>query len=128
VGYSTLLLDLRYDHNHVVRHHPLAWIPVVFSAFMALVCLIALGHWERGGPELLLGLSAAGIVVGCVGFWLHSKGHPIAGIRMMLSVWAGQFPDPVKRPPVLAPFAFAGMGLLGIAACAARFRPRSTPD
>ena len=71
----------------------------------------------------MLWLFAAGVIVGLLGFWLHNMGHPFSGLEMMLSAWAGAHPDPTSKPPVMAPLAFAGLGLLGMIVCAARFQP-----
>jgi len=124
-GYATLFFDLRYDHNHVLQHHALAWIPIVHTAAMALVSLMTLALWGKEVRALMVWLSCAGIVVGILGFWLHNHGHPIHGIVTMLSVWVGDHPDPTKPPPVLAPLALAGLGLLGIATCISKTQPDS---
>ena len=34
-------------------------------------------------------------------------------------------PNPVHKPPLLAPLAYAGIGLFGILACSQRFTPRT---
>jgi uncharacterized membrane protein len=116
VGYLTLVFDLRYDHNHALKHNAIAWTPIIYSAVMTVVSLIALALWERNGRRLLFWLSATGIVVSLLGFWLHNSGHIATQVGTMLSVWAGQHPDPVTQPPVMAPLAFAGLALLGMAA------------
>jgi len=39
------------------------------------------------------------------------------------SIAMAAHPDPTSQPPVMAPLAFAGLGLMGIIVCAARFQP-----
>ena len=114
-----LLLELRYDHNHVVGRHWIAWVPIAYSGLMAAAGLLCLARWDRGGRTVLAWLFAAGILVGLVGFWQHNEGALLGSVARMLSAWGGARPDPMEKPPVLAPLAFAGLGLLGIAACRA---------
>ncbi len=121
-AYVGLFLDIRYDHNHVLRHWTIAWAPIVYSAVMVVAGAVSLAFWDKGGRATMLWLFAAGAIVGVVGFWLHNMGHPISGLGVMLAPWAGQRPDPQSRPPVLAPLAFAGLGALGWAACLRRFQ------
>lgn len=119
--YVGLPLEIRYDHNHVLRHHSIAWTPIIYSAIMVVAGAISLAFWDGWGRALMLWLFAAGLIVGLLGFWLHNGGHPFAGIGTMLSVWAGQHPDPMDGLPVMAPLAFAGLGVVGWIACLARF-------
>lgn len=121
-GYVGLLLEIRYDHNHVLRYAKIAWTPIVYSAVMIVAGAVSLSAWDGWGRPLMLWLFAAGLIVGLVGFWLHNGGHPLEGLGRMFSPWAGQHPDPMERPPVLAPLAFAGLGALGWAACLPRFQ------
>ena len=121
-GYVTLVFDLRYEHNHALKHHSLAWTPIIYSAVMAVACVIALVKWDQAGRSLLLWLSGVGFIVAILGVWLHNDGHILTGLHTLLSVWAGQRPDPTKDPPILAPLSFAGLSLLGMAACSNRFK------
>ena len=127
-AYGMLFLEIRYDHNHVLRHHAIAWTPILYSAAMVAAGLAALATWERGGRAVLRWLFALGLAVGVLGWWLHNGNHPINGLGTMLSVWGGAHPDPTSRPPVLAPLAFAGLGLLGMIACADRFQSDAVRD
>ncbi|HEY3266588.1 MAG TPA: hypothetical protein VGM37_06655 [Armatimonadota bacterium] len=119
-GFATLMADLRYDHNHVMRKHAAALIPIYYSGGMALLGVICLTAWDSWGRRALIAFFAAGIVVGLLGYWFHNSGHLVSGLRLLFSVWTGKSPDPVAKPPVLAPLAFAGMGALGILACTTR--------
>lgn len=122
-AYVGLLLEIRYDHNHVLRHTKIAWTPIVYSGIMIVAGAISLAYWASWGRVVMLWLFAAGLVVGVLGFFLHNGGNPLEGIGRMLSPWVGQHPDPMDRPPVLAPLAFAGLGAVGWAACLPRFQP-----
>lgn len=120
-AYAGLFLEIRYDHNHMLLRKDIAWTPIVYSAVMVAAGILALRFWNSGGRAGMQWFFAAGIIVGLLGFWLHSMGHPINRIEAMLSTWTGSHPDPQANPPVLAPLSFAGLGALGWAACLSRF-------
>jgi len=91
--------------------------------------LIALLRWDGKARPLLAILFGAGIAVGVLGFWFHTGGHLIAGLRDVLLAWRvapGQ-DGGIKmgsRPPALAPLAFCGLGTLGLLVCVApKHRP-----
>lgn len=123
-AYVGLLLEIRYDHNHVLMHKNIAWTPIVYSAVMIAAGAVSVACWDSWGRPVALWLFAAGVVVGLLGFWLHNMRHPFSGLETMLSTWAGAHPDPTSKPPVLAPLAFAGLGALGWALCLPRFQQR----
>ncbi len=122
-AFAGLLFDLRYEHNHILAKHEIGWTPIIYSGVSVLVGAAGLALWDRGGRRLLLAVFAAGFIVGGLGFWYHGQGHIFADFGQMLSVWTGAHPNPVKKPPLLAPLAFAGIGLFGILACSLRLTP-----
>jgi len=122
-AFAGLTLDLRYEHNHVVARHWTAWIPIIYSGIMIVVGVVGLSRWEQGGRQALLWAFSAALVVGVIGYYQHNAGHLFSDLGRWLSVWAGQHPDPVEQPPVVAPLAFAALGTAGILACARRMQP-----
>ncbi len=160
-GFAMLLMEIRYTHRDVLGEQWLSWTPLVYSALMLLAGIAALCLWERGGRKVLFWCFAVGLIVGPLGLWLHTGKHPARGLKRVISAWtlpikhgdekqgaandaavkkggdaSGGKPDNKKgdsqdKPPVLAPLAFCGLGLLGMLACAARFQSleeeKSTP-
>ena len=123
-GFAMLVVDLRAEHVDVVRHNWQAWIPIVYSGVMVLLGAAALAGWERGGRQVLQIAFAAAFIVGGLGFWFHNHGHLVSAVITVLSAWT----QPLHHqdvPPPLAPLSFAGLGLLGMLACARRFQPQS---
>jgi hypothetical protein len=120
-GFVVILTQVRYDHRMVVNETAIAWTPIVFSILMIIACLLGLTFWNRGGRQVLLFGFLIAIVVGLLGFWLHTKGHLSRGVGHELSAWLRKIPNEDK-PPALAPFAFVGFGLLGWIACSKRFQ------
>lgn len=119
---AALLLELRFEHREVLAETWHAWIPLVYVALTFAAGLLALARWNRGGRKALAVLFAAGVAVGLLGFWFHTGGHLLNGLRGVLSAWRiplGQ-DGGIKmgsQPPALAPLAFCGLGTLGLLAC-----------
>lgn len=124
-GFLLLVVDLRSEHVDVVRHHWTAWIPIVYSGIMVVLGGIGLATWERGGRQALLAGFAVAFVVGGLGYWFHNDGHLIAPIVTVLQAWVLHLHHN-DGPPTLAPLAFAGLGLLGVLACASASQPRAS--
>ena len=119
-----LIGDLRYEHVDKVRHYWTAWIPIVYSAVMVVVCLACLLLWgRRGRRSLFLRLPrGSASVLGLLGFWLHNQDHLLDNLATVLDAWT-QLEHHANTPPTLAPLAFCGLGVLGMLGCAARFQP-----
>jgi hypothetical protein len=120
-GFVVLLIQVRYDHRMVVHEKVIAWTPIVFSALMITACVVGLLLWDRGGRKVLLFGFLMAIVVGLLGFWLHTDGHLLRGFGHDLLAWVRKIPAE-DQPPALAPLAFAGFGLLGWIACLKHFK------
>lgn len=111
-GYLMLLLDVRFEHQKELAKEWEAWIPIVFSGMMVLVGGGCAAIWKPASRWVLLGGFAISLIIGMLGVWFHSDGHPIRGLLKVVSAW---YSEPGRKgPPVLAPLAFAGLGLVGI--------------
>jgi hypothetical protein len=122
LGAALLLVEVRFEHREVLGETWVAWLPLVCAGLLLVGGAIALPLWRRGGRRVLTVLFALAFLVGTVGIWFHSHGHPVAHIAKVLSAWLlhpGQTGGaPVgTEPPALAPAAFCGLGLLGLIAC-----------
>ena len=121
-GSALLLAEIRFEHREVLGETWRAWVPLGYAAALLLFGGIALLRWRRGGRPALAALFALAFVVGAAGVWFHSGGHPLAQLIRVISAW--RIP-PVQdggmkigsAPPVLAPGAFWGLGLIGLIAC-----------
>ena len=129
-GVALLLFELRFEHREVLGETWHSWIPLVYAGATLLAGGLALLRWEAGGRRVLLALFGLGVAVGLLGFWFHTGGHLLAGLRDVLLAW--RIPPGhdggIKigsRPPALAPLAFCGIGTLGVLACSGPPRPRA---
>ncbi len=86
-GFALLLLDIRVEHNDVIKETWRAWIPLIYSLVMVVLIPIGLAFWQKGGRKLLLFSFAAAAVVGMLGFWFHSHGKPIKALSRVASIW-----------------------------------------
>lgn len=124
-GAAFLLTELRFEHREVLGETWRSWIPLVYAAVTLVAGAAALLRWESSGRRALAVLFGLGIAVGLLGAWFHTGGHLISGLRDVLFAWRvplGQ-DGGIKmgsRPPALAPFAFCGLGALGLLACVRR--------
>jgi len=123
-GMALLLCELRFEHREVLGETWRSWIPLIYTAVTLLGGLVALLRWDGKRRRVLAMLFGAGIAVGLLGFWFHTDGHLVTGLRNILLAWRiplGQ-DGGIKmgsQPPALAPLAFCGLGILGLLVCAA---------
>jgi len=107
-GLLMLLFELRHEHR-------------VALGAMLIAGAVSLALWSRGGRRTLQVGFAAAIAVGVLGLEFH--GGAIKGARTALKAWTVPIGKdggsaPGTLPPPLAPLAFAGLGVLGLLACA----------
>ena len=154
-AFTTLMLELRFEHQAVLSEHTIAWSPIIYSGLMIISSIAALFFWERGGRQILFWGFAVALIVGTVGFWQHNEEHFGERIAGVFTVWGESAPenhsDEAENrehsaneneehqsgenkqkmenllPPVFAPLAFAGLGVLGMLVCARRFQRENLP-
>jgi len=121
-GSALLLAEVRFEHREVLGETWRAWLPLGYAALLLIGGGAALFRWRRGGRPVLAALFALAFVVGALGIWFHSGGHPLTHLVRVLSAWRlppGQDGGMKigSAPPVLAPADFWGLGAIGLIAC-----------
>lgn len=116
------MAEIRFEHREVLGETGRSWIPLVYCVFTLLAGGFALLRWDTGGRPALGAVFALGILVGLLGFWFHTDGNLVGGLRDVLGAWRIPLGKDggIKigsRPPALAPFAFCGLGTLGLLVC-----------
>ena len=121
-GAALLLAEVRFEHREVLAEAWQAWLPLAYAALLLLGGGAALLRWRQGGRQVLAALFALGFVVGALGIWFHSSGHPLRHVLQVLAAW--QVPPGQNggikigsEPPTLAPAAFWGLASIGLIAC-----------
>lgn len=119
-GLALLLVEVRFEHQAVMGKKWQTWIPLTYCFAMLIVGPLAMSIWQRGGRHLLAAGFALAPILGLLGFWFHSKTDPVLAVSKVfrvISMTPGKIPLDVGGPPVLAPLALAGLGLLGTVLC-----------
>ena len=117
-AFNEIMLGVDTYLAHVLNNtiQPREWVPIIFGPIAGVILLfagvIALRNRSRA-MWLATAVFIASIIVGVLGAYFHVVRGTLptapAGQRVTLNllVWA---------PPFLAPFAFAGIGMLGLSA------------
>ena len=130
-GFLLLAVEIRYEHRNELTDHPIAWVPIIFSAVAALLCFLALGNKAvvRNVAALVM---ACGVIVGFLGLREHTFGDFSRTLKVLQPLGISVGEPQVRReegeegeegrprrrpegggPPVLAPLSMAGLGILG---------------
>jgi hypothetical protein len=124
-AFSLLLVEIRFEHRAALGETWHSWIPLIYSASMLALGAAGLSRWDRGGRQVLQVGFAVAFLVGLLGLWFHSDGHPVSGVLQVLGAWllrpGADGGIKLGAPPVMAPLAFVGLGSMGILACSWRF-------
>lgn len=119
-GLALLFIEVRFEHQAVLGKRWQAWIPLFYCGLFMLTGPAGLLLWNRGGRIFLLTYFSLAPVIGAMGFWLHSKGDPwraVCNVVKVVCMVPGKVALDVDGPPVLAPLALVGLGLLGLVIC-----------
>jgi uncharacterized membrane protein len=118
-----LMVDIRAEHVEAVRQRPIAWLPIIYCAFMTISCLAAFAFWSKTSRIIMIPLFLLAFVVGGMGFYFHNHGDFGQVIKTSVSAWTDPTMKHSDGPPQTAPLAFAGLGVIGILASLKRFNP-----
>jgi hypothetical protein len=120
-GFFLLLCEIRFEHRAAVIDDWRPWIPIVFCGLMVILIPLATFAFGRAGRRLLIGLYGLTMCVGALGGFFHSEGHFVARLMEIVTVWTGSLQSgaaiKAAHPPLLAPFAFMGLGSIGLIFC-----------
>ncbi len=116
-GFLLLLCEIRFEHRAVLIDDWRPWIPLILCGFMLVAIPLATGLWEKGGRLALLGLYFVTLCLGGVGLFFHAEGHLWPRLIELFTVWTSSLEAgavvKANHPPLLAPAAFMGLGLIG---------------
>jgi hypothetical protein len=116
-----LMIDIRVEHVDVVRERSVAWLPIIYAAFMTFACLAACVFWKRRTRILMFPLFSAALVIGGLGFYFHNDGNVKRVLTTSAAAWTDPHLNHSDAPPQLAPLAFAGLGAVGVLVLLERF-------
>jgi len=121
-GAGLLLVEIRFEHREALGETWHAWLPLGYLALLLVAGSAALLTFHRGGRRVLAALFGLAMVIGALGLWFHSGGHPFHALGQVVDAWLSKPGSDGgvqvgSSPPALAPAAFLGLGLLGIVSC-----------
>ena len=116
-----LMLDIRVEHVEVVHEKMIAWVPIFYSAGMGVISLVAVVFWNRVMRRILLPLFLLSMAVGLAGVYFHSHGFLQRVLHTNVRAWTDPEMTHPDGPPLTAPMAFVGFGILGALASLNRF-------
>jgi len=124
-GATLLLVELRFEHREALGETWRAWLPLGYLAVLVVAGATALARFHRGGRRVLVALFGVALVLGALGVWFHSGGHPIRALGQIADAWLSSPGSDAGvevggAPPVLAPGAFIGLGAVGLLCCLRR--------
>jgi hypothetical protein len=127
-GLLMLMIDIRWEHRVELGRQWETWIPLVYIGLMLMVGILSLYRWERWSQKVLMVGFALGIVGGLLGIWFHGMADPVGNFVRVFAAWRiplgtnGGIKVSNSGPPMIAPMAFIGIGLMGLLACYKQFR------
>lgn len=117
-GFLFLLFETRFEHRAVLTGDWQPWIPIIMSGAMVLLLPLAGVFCAGGGKRMLTIVYSLTVALGVLGVYFHSEGHFFERLAELVKVWLVNVEDGAKiaspHPPLLAPLAFVGLGLLGL--------------
>ncbi len=133
-GFLFLATETFLEHSGILGKKPPALIPVAFSVVALLVSAAAAAAWPSNPARLVRAFFVLPLLVGLAGLYFHNEdrleGHaalPAAiadeeeGEHDESGSTAADGHEEDHHPPILAPLAFVGMGVLGLLAAARRW-------
>jgi len=116
-GFLLLLCEIRFEHRAVLVDDWRPWVPLILCGFMLVAIPVATCLWEKGGQKALLGLYLVTFCLGGIGLYFHAEGHLWQRLGELFTVWTSSLQTgaivKANHPPLLAPAAFMGLGLIG---------------
>ncbi|MFA6210825.1 MAG: hypothetical protein WC714_15445 [Candidatus Obscuribacterales bacterium] len=121
-GYLLLLSEIRFEHRAALIGDWRPWLPIALCLLMVMAIPLSTWRWHQGGRTALLLLNGAAAGLGLIGLYFHSGGHVLKRLFEVFSVWTLALNTSAavttEHPPLLAPLALVGLGLIGTIFCA----------
>ncbi len=112
-GFAGLMMDIRVEHVEAVHENRIAWVPIFYSAFMAVASTIAFVGWTRRSRIVISCFFLLAVGVGAIGFYFHNNGNVKKVITNSIRAWVDPKMEHSEGPPMVAPLAFVGLGMIG---------------
>lgn len=116
-GCLFLVVEVLIEHREILGEEWVAWAPIVACGLVCLISFWAFVRWRVGTQKAMGMVSAVMLVVGLAGVYFHNadrleheEEHEVEAYEESEQGEEGH------HPPVLAPLAIFGVGVLGLMA------------
>lgn len=112
-GFFFLVIEIRIEHNEVLDEKSVAFIPIIFSTLGMVIAVLAALRWQEIWIRILQVYLFLALAVGITGVYFHNEDR----FEEEKTEMARRDDDPSHEkdlPPMLAPFAFVGLGAVGL--------------
>jgi len=118
-GYGMLLIETLVEHQAVLREHPIALTPPVAAALGAVLLTLAATTWSDSLRRAAGAYGLVSLLVGAAGLVFHNA-ERFEELEGGAINWLS--------PPLLAPAAFCGLGLLAVLVLSRRWAEAARAD
>jgi hypothetical protein len=123
-GFAFLLADTVIEHWSILKEDIPSYIPIVFSVVAFLVSLMTFMRWSDNWLRLFRVTLFASMVIAVAGVYFHvaKDDDEDEGKQQVVQ------PKDDKDKPLLAPFAFGGMAIIGLLGASKSLRAEAKPS
>ncbi len=113
-GLLVLAFEIFLQHYPLLNEKPATWIPIVFGSIGGILISLIVLIFNRLSYYLFLILMTISILVGTLGLYFHNRWRFPAIKDFIFNSKPFDFQILTTYTPLLAPSAFAAIGVLGI--------------
>jgi len=119
VGFAFLLADTTIEHWEILTRELMAYVPLIFSGIGLILGMIAVLRWKEQWIRMFQIVLLGSFVVAAAGFYLHIREEDEEKTTIPK---VQQEEQKEKDKPLLAPFAFGGVAVVGLLGTSKRWR------
>lgn len=113
-GLLVLAFEIFLAHHQLLNEKPATWIPIVFGSIGGILTFLIVLIFNRFSYYLFLILMTISVIVGTLGLYFHNMWRFPALKDFIFNGKPFDFQILTTYTPLLAPSAFAAIGVLGI--------------
>lgn len=131
-GFLFLFVETRIEHHDVLTEEFIAYVPILFSIIGFVLALFAAFQWQEKWIRVLHVYMFLALVTGLGGIFFHNQDRifgeekTTATAQQIEAEEVEEAGEPEEEeesePPLLAPLAFTGLGIVGLLGTYRRWR------
>ena len=108
IGFAFLTVDSLLEHRDILMKEPMSFVPVVFSAFGAIVGILTTLAWNDQWIRTFQKFLLVSFLVAALGLYFHIKEDDDKETSTQKTE------QEQREKPLIAPLAFAGIAVFGL--------------